>query len=131
MLAALERKIDAAENVPGGSAQADLAFLTGAGVERANSQLDGVETDLLRLIPDPYLRGQLPNLVAHVRDHLPEGDPRRTEVEKVAEAVRGRAPQHPTVATSSATRCSVRSGRPAWRRDGRSGACAASGTCCS
>jgi hypothetical protein len=41
-------------------------------------------------MPDPYLRGQLPNLVAHVRDHLPKGDPRRTQVETVAEAVKGR-----------------------------------------
>lgn len=94
VLAALERKIDAAENVPGWSRRL-IDFLTGAGVERTNSQLDSVETDLLRLMPDPYLRGQLPNLVAHVQDHLPEGDPRRTEVETVAEAVRGRAPNTP------------------------------------
>jgi len=91
VLAALERKIDAAENVPGWPRRLS-DFLTGAGVERTNSQLDSVETDLLRLMPDPYLRGQLPNLVAHVQDHLPEGDPRRTEVETVAEAVRRRAP---------------------------------------
>lgn len=94
VLAALERKIDAAENVPGWPRRL-IDFLTGAGVERTNSQLDSVETDLLRLMPDPYLRGQLPNLVAHVQDHLPEGDPRRTEVETVAEAVRGRAPNTP------------------------------------
>jgi hypothetical protein len=94
VLAALERKIDAAETVPGWSRRL-IDFLTGAGVERTNSQLDSVETDLLRLMPDPYLRGQLPNLVAHVQDHLPEGDPRRTEVETVAEAVRGRAPNTP------------------------------------
>jgi hypothetical protein len=61
-----------------------LSVLSGAGVERANSQLDGVETDLLRLAPDPYLRGHLPSLVAHVRDHLSDRDPRRLQVEKVA-----------------------------------------------
>jgi hypothetical protein len=52
VLAALERKIDAAENVPGGSRRL-IDFLTGAGVERTNSQLHSVETDLLRLMPDP------------------------------------------------------------------------------
>jgi len=62
----------------------------GAAVERTNSQLDTVETDLLRLAPDPYLRGQLPNLVAHVRAHLQPGDPRRQRVETVAKAVMGR-----------------------------------------
>lgn len=118
-LQAIERQIDAAERAAAGrrgqpkpkkSDEAKkgepaepslgrfghfLSVLSGAGVERTNSQLDSVETDLLRLMPDPYLRGQLPNLVAHVRDHLPEGDPRRTEVETVAEAVKGRPPKTP------------------------------------
>jgi hypothetical protein len=99
-----------------------LSVLSGAGVERANSQLDGVETDLLRLAPDPYLRGHLPSLVAHVRDHLSDRDPRRLQVEKVAADVGVRP---------SATRCSARFGRPVWRVDRRSGGCAASVTCCS
>jgi hypothetical protein len=60
------------------------SFVSGAGVERANSQLDAVETDLLRLAPDPYLRGQMPNLVAHVRAHLPANDPRRQQVETIS-----------------------------------------------
>ena len=73
-----------------------IDFLTGAGVERTNSQLDSVETDLLRLMPDPYLRGQLPNLVAHVRDHLPEGDPRRIGGRDGRGGGQGTAAQHPT-----------------------------------
>ena len=89
VLFALERKIDAAEHVPGLFRRL-TDFLTGAGVERTNSQLDGVETDLLRLLPDSYLCGQLPNLVAHMRDHLAKGDPRRAEVETVAAAVKAR-----------------------------------------
>jgi hypothetical protein len=64
-----------------------LSWMGGAAVERANSHLDAVETDLLRLVPDPYLRGQLPNLVAHVRAHLPPDDPRRQGVEKLAQTV--------------------------------------------
>ena len=107
-----------------------LSVLSGAGVERANSQLDGVETDLLRLAPDPYLRGHLPTLVAHVRDHLSDRDPRRLQVERVAADVeRGRASSR--FRHSSAIRCSARFGRPAWRADRRSGGCGASATCCS
>ncbi|MDP9187626.1 MAG: hypothetical protein M3O25_00065 [Actinomycetota bacterium] len=41
----------------------------------------------MRLAPDPYLRGQLPNLVAHVRNHLQRDDPRRQRVETIATAV--------------------------------------------
>jgi hypothetical protein len=63
------------------------SFLTGASLERVNSQLDAVETDLLRLAPDPYLRGALPNLRAHVRNHLPKDDPRRERVEAIAQGV--------------------------------------------
>jgi hypothetical protein len=65
--------------------------LGGAPVERTNSQLDAVEADLLRLARDPYLRGQLPSLVAHVRDHLRPDDPRLESVERIAKAVN----QHP------------------------------------
>ena len=66
-----------------GRAQRVVSFLGGAAVERTNSLLDTVEADLLRLAPDPYLRGQIPNLIAHVRTHLPLGDPRRQQVEDI------------------------------------------------
>jgi hypothetical protein len=109
---AIEAHIDAAERAasgddtrwrarsaePGSGGEATLrgwqklkAMLGGASVERANSQLDAVETDLLRLARDPYLRGQLPNLVAHVRTHLLAEDPRLQTVEAIAERVK----QHP------------------------------------
>jgi hypothetical protein len=88
-LHAIEDRISATEQVEPWY-QRPSSFLTGSAVERVNSQLDGVETDLLRLAPDSYRRGQLPNLVAHVQDHLPEGDPRRTEVEAIAVAVKTR-----------------------------------------
>ena len=60
VLFALERKIDAAEHVPGLFRRL-TDFLSGAGVERTNSQLDGVETDLLRLVPDSYLLRSAPD----------------------------------------------------------------------
>jgi hypothetical protein len=61
-----------------------MSFLGGASIERANSHLDAVEADLLRLADDPYLRSAMPGLVAHVRAHLPAHDPRRQRVEEVA-----------------------------------------------
>jgi hypothetical protein len=107
-LQAIEKHIDAAERSASGHdtqrrSRADRSngdptptlrgwaklksFVGGAAVERTNSQLDAVEADLLRLLPDPYLRGQLPNLVAHVRAHLKPDDPRRRRVEEIARKV--------------------------------------------
>jgi hypothetical protein len=111
-LHAIERHLDAAElaaapdkrrngrsQSSAGAAEATLgrwgkvaSFVGGAAVERANSQLDAVETDLLRLAPDPYLRGQIPNLLAHVTAHLPPNDPRRQQVEAITAAVKVRKP---------------------------------------
>jgi hypothetical protein len=112
-LEAIERHLDAAERAaaghdkrPGDRSDKDAepalgrwgrikAFVGGAAVERANSQLDAVETDLLRLAPEPYLRGQIPNLLAHINAHLLPTDPRRQEVERIAVAVRGRPHSQP------------------------------------
>jgi hypothetical protein len=97
---AIESHIDAAQRAAAGEdkklrrSRKLRSLLGGAEVERVNSQLDAVETDLLRLAKDPYLRGQLPNLVAHVRNHLKPDDPRRQQVEAVAERVRAQ-PQLP------------------------------------
>jgi hypothetical protein len=112
-LLAIERHLDAAERAAAGpdkrrNGRSDesedasettlgrwgkvASFVGGASIERAHSQLDAVETDLLRLAPDPYLRGQIPNLVAHISAHLPTGDPRRQQVESIATAVAAREP---------------------------------------
>ncbi|MEA2141986.1 MAG: hypothetical protein QOI64_416 [Solirubrobacteraceae bacterium] len=58
----------------------------GAPVERAMSNLDAAEGELLRVAPEEYVRGQMPNLVAHIRAHLPANDPRRERAEKIASA---------------------------------------------
>ena len=98
-----------------------MAFFGGASVERANSHLDAVETDLLRLAPDPYLRGALPDLVAHVRAHLPAKDPRRERVEAVEAAVAKGGPAQAlseldTQRVLSAVRAASREGRHEIRR---------------
>src|SRR4051812_1204471 len=49
---------------------------TGARLGRIASNLDAAEADLLRRAPLTYLCGELPNLDAHVRRHLPVDDPR-------------------------------------------------------
>lgn len=111
-LDAIERHLDAAERAASGldrrrnGASDESAttlggwgrlksFVGGAAVERANSQLDAVETDLLRLAPDPYLRGHIPNLLAHISAHLLPNDPRRLQVETIAGAVSTRRPNEP------------------------------------
>jgi len=64
----------------------------GASVERASGHIDAAEIELLRLARDPYLRGQLPNLVGHVTAHLPRDDPRRRRIKEIAEEARRRDP---------------------------------------
>jgi hypothetical protein len=64
-----------------------LAALTGSGVERVISQLDAVESELLRIAPPAYLTGELSGLVAHVQLHLRPNDPRRVRVEAIAARV--------------------------------------------
>lgn len=66
------------------------AAVRGASVERARSHLDAVESELLRLAPDPYLLGQLPSLVAHVRAHLDKDDPRRVGIEGIYDRINER-----------------------------------------
>jgi hypothetical protein len=57
----------------------------GAIIERAMSNLDAAEADLLRRAPKAYLRGQMPHLWAHVRQHLPAKDPRRIRMQALVD----------------------------------------------
>jgi hypothetical protein len=53
-------------------------------VERVMSNLDAAEVDVLRLAPSRWVSGQMPSILAHVRAHLSEDDPRRISVEDIA-----------------------------------------------
>lgn len=53
----------------------------GAAVERVTSNLDAVETDLLRLAPPCYVYAQLPGLLALIKPQLPADDPRVERIE--------------------------------------------------
>ncbi len=57
---------------------------TAARLARATSHVHAAEVDLLRRAPRTYVKGELPNLEAHVRRHLPADDPRRVRVEDLA-----------------------------------------------
>src|SRR3954447_14720852 len=53
-------------------------------LERAVSNLDAAQADLLQLAPASYLLGQIPSLLNEVQRHLPRHDPRRQEFERIA-----------------------------------------------
>ena len=72
-----------------------VAMFAGSPHERAASNIDAAEVDLLRMAPDSYVQGQVPSLLAHVRGHLPVDDPRRIRVEELAWIARER-PLDPT-----------------------------------
>jgi hypothetical protein len=52
--------------------------------ERAMSNLDAAEAQLLDIAPPGYILGQIPSLLRHVRCHLVPDDPRREEFEHIA-----------------------------------------------
>lgn len=57
---------------------------TSARLARATSNIHAAETDLLRRAPSRFFRGELPNMEAHVKRHLPIDDPRRIRIEDIA-----------------------------------------------
>lgn len=57
---------------------------TGSLRERAKSNLDAAEAQLLDFAPPAYVLGQLPGLLTHVQCHLIPTDPRRIEFERLA-----------------------------------------------
>jgi hypothetical protein len=63
---------------------------TSARLARATSNIHAAETDLLRRAPSRFFRGELPNMEAHVKRHLPIDDPRRIRIEDIARKERER-----------------------------------------
>lgn len=93
------------------------AGLGGAPVERANGHIDAAEIELLRLAPDEYVCGQLPNIVGHVTAHLPKDDPRRRRIKEIAEEAktRGPTPAEREVIAAAVRRTSLESRREVTR----------------
>jgi hypothetical protein len=74
----LTRAVDAAQG---------LSFWPGqrsARMERAFCNIDGAQAEVLRRTPGADLLGLLPDLLAHVRAHLPPSHPERLAVEHLA-----------------------------------------------
>ncbi len=70
---------------------------TGSLIERAISNLDAAEADILRVAPPEYLLGQMPGLLNHVQRHLAPSDPRRLEFERIAQRLGVKDPDHQLV----------------------------------
>jgi hypothetical protein len=64
-------------------------------IERAMSNLDAAEAQILNLAEPKYLLGQIPSLLRHVQCHLIPTDPRRQEFERIARKLGVKDPDHP------------------------------------
>jgi hypothetical protein len=63
--------------------------------ERATSNLDVAEAELLNFAPPRYLVGVMPSLLNKVERHLNSDDPRRQEFERIAQRLGVKDPEHP------------------------------------
>jgi hypothetical protein len=70
-------------------------FRNGPLIERAMSNLDAAEAQLLNFAPPDYVLGQMPCLLRHVQCHLIPTDPRRQEFERIARKLGVKDPDHP------------------------------------
>jgi hypothetical protein len=66
--------------------------LDGSLLERAVSNLDAAEADLLQVAPAEYVLGQIPSLRNMVQRHLPPDDPRHQEFERLAASLTDSGP---------------------------------------
>lgn len=101
LMEAVQRHLDAARDA---ARRAKLVphrrfrlFRNGSLLERAISNLDAAEADLLSLAPVDYIHGQMPCLLKHVQCHLPPTDPRRQEFDRIAQRLGIKDPDHPLV----------------------------------
>jgi hypothetical protein len=70
---------------------------TASRLQRAMSNLDAAEVELLNFAPPRYLLGQMPGMLNHVQRHLPHTDPRRQEFERLAQRLGVKDSDHPLV----------------------------------
>ena len=71
-------------------------FRNGPLIERATSNLDAAEAQLLNIAPPDYVLGQMPSLLRHVQRHLRPTDPGRQEFERIARSVGINDSDHPS-----------------------------------
>jgi hypothetical protein len=92
---AIAHHLEAAREAASHRKQRSWKPVSGFLIERAISNLDAAEADLLQLAPADYLLGQMPAALNHVQRHLGELDPRRQELERIARKVGVVDPDHP------------------------------------
>jgi len=80
----LEAAREAAKAAPLDPKRLFRIFRNGSLLERAMSNLDAAEAQLLNIAPADYVLGQLPSLLRDVQCHLVPADPRRQELERIA-----------------------------------------------
>jgi hypothetical protein len=93
----LEAARDAAQAAKPAPGRRLRVFRNGALLERALSNLDAAEAQLLNFAPDHYVLGQLPCLLRHVQCHLIPSDPGRQEFERIARQVGVKDADHPAL----------------------------------
>jgi hypothetical protein len=72
-------------------------FRSASLLERAKSNLDAAEAQLLNLAPPEYVLGQMPSLLTQVQCHLIASDPRRLAFERIARKVGVKDADHPLI----------------------------------
>ena len=70
-------------------------FSYGPRIERARSNLDAAEAQLLNLVPASYILGQMPCMLRHVQCHLPAIDPAQQEFERIVRRLGLNDPDRP------------------------------------
>ena len=69
-------------------------FRNGPRIERAMSNLDAAEAQILNLAAPEYVLDQMPSLLRHVQCHLIPTDPRRQTLERIARELGVQDPDH-------------------------------------
>jgi hypothetical protein len=92
---AIAQHLEAARDAASHKKQRPWRPVSGSLMERAISNLDAAEADLLQLAPPEYVLGQMSSLLNHVQRHLDRQDPRREEVERIARKLGVADPDHP------------------------------------
>ena len=97
----LEAARQAAEGEPLKPRKRLRLFRNASLLERAKSNLDAAEAQLLNFAPSEYVLGQMPSLLQHVRCHLLPADPRRQELERIGRRLGVTDPDHPLQGTDA------------------------------
>jgi hypothetical protein len=84
LLAAIDQHLAAARQAAKRTTHSFGRRRDSALLQRAISNLDAAQADLLQMAPASYVLGQVPSLLNEVQRHLTRSDPRRQEFERIA-----------------------------------------------